>query len=94
MTDGKRRGNRGKRFMDWGIGQVEITSPTVEEAEALPKAPDGMSEEEMVRVVIDRTFKPKVPADGDLSTEARLARDLAVIEEQGGTLLIPPEISG
>ena len=90
MTDGQ----RGKRFMDWGIVEVKITSPTVEEAAALPQAPDGMSEAEMVREVIDRTFKPKVPAAGDLSTAARLARDLAFIEEQGGTLLIPPEISG
>lgn len=90
MTDGQ----RGKRFMDWGIVEVEVTPPDIEAVEALPKAPDGVSEEEMVRLIIDGTFKPKTPAAGDLSTAAELARDLAFIEEQGGSPLIPPEISG
>ncbi len=85
---------RQKRFMDWGTVEIKVTQPDIKEVEALPKAPDGVSAEEMVRIIIDGTFKPKTPAAGDLSTAAALARDLAFIEEQGGSPLIPPEISG
>lgn len=81
------------RLMDWDPSTIEIIPPDAKVAASLPVG-GGLEEEEMVRVIIDRTFKPKKPAAKDQSVAAQLARDLEFIKSVGGTVEIPPGIAG